>query len=175
MARDKVIRADALSDILQRNLVPVELVGDALPPFTRAIPRQKLLRVYASGTDAGGVAFLRPGVKVTGDVIGGFDIYRWDEKDPKPINMDWYAMVRKREIPDLVYVVGPFKSEDPADESKHWLDELPARFNDVEILGKVTASGARSEASPPQDPPPSHVTDDRDKEGRRQNRREPPE
>ena len=125
-----VISKDEIHIIQERNWVPVLLAGEAIPSLFQGIPEDKLMAVYASGT------FWDSRMVILGDtevdnVIAGFDIFRYDEKDEthgKPINKDHYIVVDNKSD-DMYPIFGPEKVD-----GDHWLEKLPETHPEIEII-----------------------------------------
>jgi hypothetical protein len=113
-------------EIMKRNWVPVQVSGGAIPTFLRHIPSFKLHAVYASGGPYTDMVYSGGAVPADG-LIGGIDVYRNAPDDPVALNKDWYAVIRTADQTDYL-VAGPIK------DNEHWLNELPARLANVEIL-----------------------------------------
>jgi hypothetical protein len=116
--------------VMQRDWMPVKLVGDALPPWARNIPESVLATALASGTC--NVVRSQPYQSQqipSGQLIGGLDIYRHSPDDPVPFNKDWYAVVRSPDDPTLLLVDGPQK------DAEHWLTDITERCKGLEVLG----------------------------------------
>lgn len=128
--RYKQIEIDEFISIAERKWVPVVLVADARPDWMRGIPEDRVELVLASGTfidprivEANGVTY--------SEVVGGMDIYRFDEKDVDkghPINKDHYIIVRNPAQEEFLLVAGPIIDDD------HWLKGLPELDPEIEIL-----------------------------------------
>lgn len=121
---------DQFNEVLKRDWVPVELVGDAIPTWATGIPKEILGRIHASGTGSivSSAAYKSASIP-SGDLIGGIDIYRLAPDDPVNFNKDWYAVVRCENDPTMLLVDGPIK------DAEHWLNEIPKRLKGAEILG----------------------------------------
>lgn len=126
--RLKAIPRAQFEPVLQREWRPIELVGDAVPDFARAIPRDAGLRFLASG-EANAAEFYRSPRIASGTRVGGIDIYRPSPDDPVRFNKDWYAVIASPADPDTLFVDGPIRDDE------HWLDEVPRRYEGIEILG----------------------------------------
>jgi len=116
--------------IMERNWTPVKLVGDALPAWAVGIPESILSSALASGTSTivNSTPYSSDQIP-SGRLIGGFDIYRRAPDDPVELNKDWYAVVIHPSDSTMLLVDGPFK------DAEHWLDSIPDRYKDIEVLG----------------------------------------
>lgn len=104
--------------------MPVELAGEAVPRFLARIPRTVAYRFLASG---------QHDYSSEGALIGGIDVYRHAPDDPVAFNKDWYAV---RATGDrTLRVEGPFR------DAEHWLDEVPRRYQGIEVLGDKLRRG----------------------------------
>lgn len=104
--------------VQDRNWTPVELVGEAVPTFLSNMPRHKAFRFLASGES---------NIEAEGALVGGIDVYRHAPDDPVALNKDWYAV--RAAADGILHVHGPIR------DSEHWLNEVPERYNGVEVLG----------------------------------------
>jgi hypothetical protein len=125
--RVKKMPALEFEAVQQRRWAPVRLVSGAIPEFLRAIPKEKLHSVLASGTQLPGVEY-SDRLVTSGELIGGIDVYRHAPEDPVELNKDWYAVLRDPRSDAMFLVSGPIKDGD------HWLDELSPRVRDAEIV-----------------------------------------
>ena len=110
--------------------VPVVLAGDRRPEWMRGIPEEKVELVLASGTFIDPRIVQSHGATISG-VVGGMDIYRYDQKDEAkgyPINKDHYLIVLDPSTDDALLVLGPNK------DHEHWLGELPNLPSDITII-----------------------------------------
>lgn len=115
-------------EVLKRKWVPVKLVGDALPNFVKGIPEEILELVVASGSLAD--SFSNESERILSEqLIGGIDVYRKAPDDPVEYNKDWYSVVTDLNQDNMVLIKGPIK------DHEHWLDEIPYRFEGIEVLG----------------------------------------
>lgn len=138
----KKMPEDQFQEIMIRNWVPVQVTGGAIPAFLQNVPSNKLHSVYASGgpyTDNGYTGGAIP----AGEILGGIDVYRNSPDDPVALNKDWYVIIKPFELELYFLVAGPIK------DNEHWLNEVPARLANVEILTV---------------PPKSRISDQRDSE-----------
>jgi len=115
--RVKTMRMDEFSDIQARNWTPVEFVGDAVPEFLSGVPRHVAFRFLASGENNAADSAL----------VGGIDVYRRAPDDPVALNKDWYAV--RANADGVLRVHGPIR------DAEHWLDEVPRRYEGIEVLG----------------------------------------
>lgn len=125
--RIKRMPEDQFHEIMNRNWAPVQVAGEAIPTFLQHIPSDKLHSVYASGGPYTDVVY-SGGAIPAGELIGGVDVYRYSPDDPVALNKDWYAVIKTSEVDTIFLVAGPIK------DNEHWLNEIPARLADVEIL-----------------------------------------
>ena len=125
--RSKIMSIDEFRGILERNWIPVELIGEARPSWMHNIPENIIHSVYASGS---GISIPRPNIYPlpAGDLIGGIDIYRNAPNDPVKFNKDWYAVITDSEHDDMLLVCGPYR------DNEHWIDEIPERLKGAEIF-----------------------------------------
>ena len=129
--RYKQMTKDEFIEVAERQWVPVKLVGDARPNWMRRIPEEKLELVLISGSFIDPRIIEANGITYSG-VVGGMDVYRYDEKDVDkgyPFNKDHYIVFRDPENNDALLVAGPIKK--PED---HWFSELPENKPNIEIL-----------------------------------------
>ncbi len=125
--RIKKMPEEQFKEVLKRNWTPVQLVGGAIPLWLQGIPQDKLHSIYASG--GGGVAnSYTDGAIPSGVLIGGIDVYRNAPDDPVELNKDWYPVFSIAEENTIFLVAGPIK------DTEHWLNEIPERLDNVEIL-----------------------------------------
>ena len=118
---------DQFLEIMKRDWVPVQVTGGAIPPFLQHIPSDILHSVCASGgpyTDS----VYSGGAIPAGELLGGIDVYRNAPDDPVALNKDWFAVIRTTESDPVFLVAGPLK------DIEHWLNEIPVRLANVEIL-----------------------------------------
>jgi len=128
--RYKLMKRDEMNEVADRKWVPVKLIGDAIPNWMRGILDEKLELVLISGS------FIDPRIiKAHGnsfhDVVGGMDIYRYDENDVDkgyPYNKDHYIIVLDPVNDDALLVYGPFK------DHEHWIPNLPDLRDDIIVL-----------------------------------------
>lgn len=126
----KKMPLDQYQEVLGREWLPVQLFEDAIPDWAKTIPKEILGAIFASGTrSVSGIASYQSQLIPSGELIGGFDVYRKAPDDPVEFNKDWYAVVRCEDDPTILLVDGPFK------DAEHWLDEIPKRLNGVEVFG----------------------------------------
>lgn len=128
MKRVKMISMEQFKEVMDRNWVPVELVGDALPDFAAGIPAERLHSFLASGQYQCSVAYKSTMIP-SGHLIGGIDVYRNAPDDPVALNKDWYAVVSSDQDDTMFLVDGPIKDDE------HWIDEIPKRYAGVKIVG----------------------------------------
>jgi hypothetical protein len=116
--RTKTMARTEFSDVQDRDWTPVELAGEAVPRFLSGIPRSVAYRFLASG---------QHNYATEGALIGGIDVYRQAPDDPVALNKDWYAVRAGGDA--TLRVEGPFK------DLEHWLDEVPERYDGIDVLG----------------------------------------
>jgi len=117
-------------DVMKREWTRVSLVGTALPSWASGIPDSVFALALASGTH--NLVHAQPYHSShipSGQLIGGFDIYRHAPDDPVPFNKDWYAVVRDVADPTMLLIDGPQK------DAEHWLLSITERCEGIEILG----------------------------------------
>lgn len=119
--RIKTMPKDEFSEVQDRDWRPVELTGEAVPRCLSGIPRNVVYRFLASG---------QHNCATEGALVGGMDVYRHSPDDPVALNKDWYAVRASDE--STLRVEGPFK------DREHWLDEVPWRYDGIEVLGSKT-------------------------------------
>ena len=110
--------------------VPVVLAGERRPEWMGGIPEEKVELVLASGTFIDPRIVQAHGATISG-VVGGMDIYRYDQKDEAkgyPINKDHYLIVLDPLTDDALLVLGPYK------DHEHWLEELPNLPSGITII-----------------------------------------
>jgi hypothetical protein len=112
------MRKDEFSAVQDRHWTPVELVGEAIPEFLSGVPRHKAFRFLASGES---------NVEAEGALVGGIDVYRHSPDDPVALNKDWYEV---RSAGD-----GTLRVYGPQQDNEHWVNEVPRRYKDIEIIG----------------------------------------
>jgi hypothetical protein len=118
------------SAVQDRDWTPVELAGEAVPRFLSRIPRNVAHRFLASG---------QHNYATEGALIGGIDVYRHAPDDPVAFNKDWYAVRANGNA--ALRVEGPFK------DREHWLDEVPERYEGIEVLGSTVPNANDTDAS----------------------------
>jgi hypothetical protein len=128
--RYKVMSKDELRLVQERNWIPVSFAGAALPSWLSGVPEEKLLAVYGSGTYYD-MRIVQLGEEVIPYVVGGYDVFRYDEKDAAkgyPVNKDHYIVIKDTTSDERFFVLGPEKVEDD-----HWFRELPNEHPEIEI------------------------------------------
>ena len=125
--RIKKMPQEQFSEVLKRNWVPVQLLAGAVPVWLQSIPSGILHSVYASGGPYALGVYSGNSIP-SGELIGGIDVYRNAPDDPMDLNKDWYAVVRVDDADSMFLVAGPLK------DTEHWLNEIPSRLHNVEIL-----------------------------------------
>jgi hypothetical protein len=131
MKRVKRMPKGQFEQVLRLNWQPVELAGDALPDFARAVPGAVRHRILASG-EANAKTPYASELVPSGYLIGGMDVYRHAPDDPVALNKDWYAVVERPADSCILLVDGPFRDDE------HWLDSIPERYERVQVLGLPT-------------------------------------
>ena len=129
--RYKQMTKEEFVEVAERSWVPVQLVGDAKPNWMRGIPDDKLELVLISGSFIDPRIIEANGITYSG-VVGGMDLYRYDEKDVDigfPFNKDHYVIFHNPENDDALLVAGPIKK--PED---HWFSQLPNIGPEIKIL-----------------------------------------
>ncbi len=116
--RPKAMPRIEFSEVQDRDWTSVELVGDAVPRFLSGIPRNVAHRFLASG---------QHNYSTEGALVGGIDVYRHAPDDPVALNKDWYAVRASGDA--TLRIEGPFR------DAEHWLDEVPERYDRIEVLG----------------------------------------
>jgi hypothetical protein len=114
--------------VMDREWVPVQLMGTAIPEFLQNIPKELVHSVYGSATFMPTTAYSDPRIP-SGNLLGGIDVYRHAPDDPVELNKDWYAVVTIPNGESMLLVTGPFA------DAEHWLNEIPDRLKGAEILG----------------------------------------
>jgi len=126
--RIKKMPREQFKVVLQREWIPVKLVGDALPDWAKGISEKVLHSVIASGTKTSGLPY-RSATIPSGRLVGGLDVYRYAPDDPVELNKDWYAVVVVPHQDNTLLVDGLFK------DTEHWLNDIPSRLKEIEVLG----------------------------------------
>ena len=127
--RYKVMSADELHIVQERNWMPVTLAGAAIPTWMRGIPQERLLQVMGSGT-YWDMQMAKLGNNVIENVVAGYDVFRYDPHDESlgyPVNKDHYVVFKDSGNDEMYFVAGPMKDDD------HWLSELPKIRSTIEI------------------------------------------
>jgi hypothetical protein len=124
--RIKYITEKEFELIKRREWSPVELTYNTLPNWVKSIPEDKRRHVYASGSGLKKLNHQYAECKV----VGGIDIFRNAKSEIEPVdwNKDHYVIIRTSENDDALLVIGPLK------DNEHWINEIPGRFRNVEIL-----------------------------------------
>jgi hypothetical protein len=115
--------------VMQRNWIPVKLVGDALPSWMGNIPESIMAEVLVSGACPMSSRPYSSEQISSAELIGGIDVYRHSPDDPVPFNKDWYAVIKHPHDPTMLLVDGPQK------DAEHWLESIEERCKGLEILG----------------------------------------
>ena len=126
--RIKKMSVEQFEEVMKREWKPVELVGSAIPDYLKGIPEDVLHSVVVSGTNISGLEYSDKLIP-SGQLIGGIDVYRNAPDAPVELNKDWYAVVKVPESDTMLMISGPIEDDD------HWLDELPERLQNIEVLG----------------------------------------
>ena len=129
--RYKLMTKNEMIAATERPWVPSVLIGDARPGWMARIPEEKLGLVLISGSFIDPRIVEANGITYSG-VVGGMDIYRYDEKDVEkgyPFNKDHYIIFHDQESDDALMVTGPIKKE-----NDHWFAELPELPSEIEVL-----------------------------------------
>ncbi len=125
--RIKKMPEEQFIEVLKRNWTPVQLTGETIPMWLRNIPNDILHSVYASG--GGGISSNYSGGAIpSGVLIGGIDVYRNAPDDPVALNKDWYPVFSVTDTDTVFLIAGPIR------DAEHWLNEIPSRLDNVEIL-----------------------------------------
>lgn len=126
--RPKKMPLEEFRKVLELEWRPVKLVGNAVPRFLDNLPNGSL--VYASGALYPGLTYTgQPGTS-GGKLVGGLDVYREAPEDAKPLNKDWYPVIKMPGTDGQLLVIGPAN-----DRNDHWMDDIPARLIGAEVLG----------------------------------------
>jgi hypothetical protein len=128
--RPKKMTREEFEPIADMRWVPVALSGEGQPSWMRGIPDENVHLVLASGTFIDPRIIQAQGVTIS-DVVGGLDIYRFDQDDVDkgyPINKDHYLIVMDPTTQDSLLVLGPYK------DHEHWLSQLPDLSRDITII-----------------------------------------
>lgn len=125
--RIKTISKQEFSEIQKRVWNPVKLERDAIPDIFKGIPENLLHSVYASGGPFPGVDQSKLNIG-SAHLIGGIDIYRYSTDDPVQFNKDWYPVIAFSDTDTMFLVHGPIC------DSEHWINEIPKRLTNAEIL-----------------------------------------
>lgn len=127
MNRLKTMPRSDFEVVLAENWRPVILEGDAMPEFTRRIPREIRCCIIASGQYQASVPY--PCSQLPdAHLVGGIDAWRYADDDPQPYNKDWYAILASPSTPELLYAAGPQK------DSEHWSPDIPERYQGIKII-----------------------------------------
>lgn len=106
-------------------------LSNALPP-TVNLPSEKLYHVTVSGSLEQPRHESKQGQ--SGEIVVAWEVFRFDPNDaPKIFNTEHYFVVREG---DQGLLFGPYKTVDPA----HWLQDVPAGYDDCEVLMSRTKS-----------------------------------
>ena len=123
----KTISKQEFCEIQKRVWNPVKLEGKAIPYFLKGIPENLLHSVYASGGPFPGVDQSKINIG-SAHLIGGIDVYRYSTNDPVQYNKDWYPVIAFSDSDNMFLVQGPIC------DSEHWINEIPKRLANAEIL-----------------------------------------
>lgn len=114
-------------EVMKREWQFVQLADGSTPSWLQGLPAEKRAKVMASGTQMPGVSYSSETVP-SGQLIGGFDVYRNAPDDPVDYNKDWYAVVKGPETDTMLLIDGPFKDDE------HWINDIPERFKGAEVF-----------------------------------------
>jgi hypothetical protein len=128
MQKIKRISSNEFEQVLKLDWKPVKLEGDSIPEVFTGMPRATLNSIYASGNYLSNLQY-GTSIYPSGILIGGIDVYRNSPEDPVDLNKDWYAVVKLPNDIGYFLVVGPIK------DNEHWLNQIPERLQDAEVLG----------------------------------------
>lgn len=129
--RYKKMTTDEFIVVAERPWVPIKLVGSAKPNWMLGIPEEKLGLILISGSFIDPRIVEANGITYSG-VVGGMDIYRYDEKDVDkgyPFNKDHYIIFHDRASDDALLVAGPVNKKDD-----HWFAELPKLEPKIDVF-----------------------------------------
>jgi len=134
--RPKRITEEEFQPIMEREWQPVKLTDDTLPSRLRSIPEDQRCHAYASGSCSGNYNQQYEGYKV-----GGVDIFRDARSHREPVdwNKDHYVIIRDLKNDNALLMYGPLK------DNEHWINEIPDRLKNVEILTLDKDEGSRDE------------------------------
>ena len=135
--RIKIMVNAEFSEVQKRDWTPVELVGSAVPEFLSRIPRDVAFRFLASGEQNA----------ADGALVGGIDVYRHAPDDRVALNKDWYAVYADAD--------GSLRVHGPIRDLEHWVDEVPRRYDNIEVLGSrksTDLANARASEEESRDP-----------------------
>ena len=124
--RFKQLSRSQFQEVLKLNWTPVKLTGSMVPDFLKSAPEGLIHSVYASGTVISEHLYGEP-LKL-GNHIGGIEVYRNAPDDPVNFNKDVYA-VFVNASDDLKFLVLGLNKD-----KEHWINEIPDRFDGVNIL-----------------------------------------
>jgi hypothetical protein len=79
-------------------------------------------------------------IDTEGALVGGIDVYRYAPDDPVALNKDWYAVHAASD--GVLRVHGPIRN------AEHWLNEVPARYKGIEVLGGAEPDTSRPRIAP---------------------------
>jgi len=125
----KYITEEEFRPIMQKKWLPVELLYDTLPCWMKKVPESQRCHVYASGSSVG-----ISSKQFEGYEVGGFDVFRDARNHPEHTryqvnwNKDHYVVIRDPEKNDMLLMYGPIK------DHEHWINKIPERLKNVEIL-----------------------------------------
>jgi len=123
--RPKSITEAEFRPLKERNWRPVELAYNALPTWMKAIPERQRVHVYGSGSPLG-----EYGEQYQETVMGGLDVFRDSRNHQEGVNwnIDHYVIIRDTVNGGALLMYGPFR------DHEHWINEIPKRLKNVEIL-----------------------------------------
>jgi hypothetical protein len=125
--RIKKMPKEQFVEVMKRDWAPVKLESGAIPDWMNGIPHSVLNSVYASGGPFPGLPYPDSNIP-SARLLGGIDVYRNAPGDPVDYNKDWYAVLAVSGADSMLLIRGPIFDAD------HWLDQIPDRLQNVEIL-----------------------------------------
>lgn len=98
---------------------------DTLPIWMKTVPQAQRVHVYASGSFLG-----EYDKQYEGHKVGGMDVFRdaTGHREGVNWNKDHYVIIRNPKNGDALLMYGPLI------DNEHWINEIPSRLKDVEIL-----------------------------------------
>jgi hypothetical protein len=134
MGKMKPLDASQLPDLLPGDgWERLQGLKDAVPKEIRSIPDQKFYHATVSGSLDSPRTETKYGV--SGDVVAGVDVWRFDEKDAERhginFNKEHYFITRTGAAPEYAYWLhGPFTEE----EMDHWREQIPDEYAECDLL-----------------------------------------